>query len=687
MKQIWVFVFLFLVALGYSQGNYTSPMLKTYGTAQDERGPIVSSQNGPVVAFERIYSSNDSSAIVLRYDANGTFVWGANLNTTRPGYRHRPVQIFTTTTKIYIMVEREVTALSSLTQIICLRLSDGLKLWSYISANARTPLQMILGNGDLVFSSRSFPNYIRATRIDADTGAFIREDTLTSNGTCRGGKYVPGSALPFCFFGSDNGSAALFRSNTTNFSKTTHPTGIDQSSWYGMSEDGCHLFGQTKDANGVAHSVHAFRPDRNSSTWTTSVLMPSMSDDGFLLAYDIMSQLYLAPTEAGVAYRNTTGTDLIRRFRFDAEGFGTLLPLVNTGITANPKFAYAIQDDLHYMANRTAQPSWLIAVRPGTAPGLQLSKPEEQATSSSYNYLVGTFLAGTGNRDIVIRKIGFPVLPEPVTEWDIEVNLPPNGSALNYGTTLVNVFGNEFPNTLVSGFSHGNISLGASLYYYPDQGFVGTDMATYKFGTPGINGQVRINVGMPHRVLGITFRNLGEVIGGRTLQAKLKLSRAAPAGGLNVPLSTDSTLISVPATVFVEGGADTATFHVSSAKVFATTFRKVVFGPDDDDFAEIKIIPGGLNTFNIGPATVKGGNNATGSISLTGNLPTYMSGATVSVTANGGSVIFPASVTIAPGTINKTFTINTLSVATTTVRTFTATQGVAQKTATLTITP
>lgn len=68
-------------------------------------------------------------------------------------------------------------------------------------------------------------------------------------------------------------------------------------------------------------------------------------------------------------------------------------------------------------------------------------------------------------------------------------------------------------------------------------------------------------------------------------------------------------------------------------------------------------------------------------------LPTYMPGATISVTANGGSVIFLSSVTIAPGTINKTFTINTVAVATTTVRTFTATQGVAQKTATLTISP
>lgn len=687
MKQIWVSVFLFLVALGHSQGNYTSPMQKTYGTAQDERGPVVSAQSGPVVAFERIYSSNDSSAIVLRYDANGTFIWGANLNTTRPGYRHRPVQIYTTTQKIFIMVEREVTALSSQTQIICLRLSDGLKLWSYSSSASRTPLQMIFGNGDLVFSSRSFPNYIRAARLAVDTGVFLREDTLTTNGTCNGGKFVGGSNAPFCFFGSDNGSAALFRSSGTSFSKITHAAGIEQSSWQGMSSDGCHLFGQTKDANGVTHAFHAFRPNTNSDAWTASVLTPPVSDDGFLLEYDIRSLLYWGGTDAGAAYRETGITDIIRRFQFDAEGYGKLLPLVGTGIKGSPRFAYAIQDDLHYMANRTGQPSWLIAVRPGTAPGLQLTRPDEQGTASSYNYLVGTFTAGPGNRDIVIRKVVFPILPDPVTEWDMDVNQPPNGSALNYGTTLVNVYGNEFPNTLVSGYSHGNISLGASLYYYPDPGFVGTDTAIYKFGSPGINGQVRINVGLPHRILSVTFRNLGEVIGGRTLQAKLKLSRAAPAGGLNVPLTTDSTLISVPSTVFVEGGSDTAYFLVSSAKVFSTTYRKVIYGPNDADFAQIKIIPGGLNTFNIGPASVKGGNNATGSVSLTGNLPTYMSGATISITANGGSVIFPSSVTIAPGTINKTFTINTMTVVTTTVRTFTVTQGVSQKTSTLTITP
>lgn len=656
-------------------------MIKTYGTAQDERGPIVSLQSGPVVAFERIYSSDESSGIVLRYNADGAIVWGANLNTVRPAYRHKPIAIVTTSTKVFVLVEREVTALSSQSQVICLRLSDGLRLWSYTSASSRTPLQMFLGDGVVAFSSRSFPNYIRATRINADTGSFIREDTLTTNGTCKGGRMVWGSTAPYCFYGSQNNVATIWRAGAENFSPTTSPTGVDQSCWYGMSENGCHLFGQTKDANDVAHAYHGYRPNTNSNVWTTAVLMPSVSLEGYLLAYDIRSQLHFAPTEAGVAYRDTAATDNIRRFRFDSDGYGTLLPLVGTGILGSSRFAFAIQDDLHYMANRTSQPSWLIAVRPGTAPGLQLTKPEEQATANSYSYLVGTFLSSAGNRDIVIRKVGLPILPAPVTEWDMAMN-----GNLNYGMTLVDVFGPE-ESTLVSNYSHGGVSLGASPFYYPNQGFVGTDMATYKFGSPGINGQVRINVGLPHRVLSVTFRNLGEIIGGRTMQAKLRLSRAAPAGGINVPLSTNSSLLGVPASVYVEPGAETAVFTVTSQKVFATTFRKIIYGPNDADFAEVKLIPGGLNTFNIGPSTVVGGNNATGSVSLTGNLPTYMSGATVSITANGGSVSYPAAVTIAPGTINKTFTITTQPVASNTVRTFTVTQGVAQKTATLTITP
>jgi uncharacterized repeat protein (TIGR03803 family) len=71
------------------------------------------------------------------------------------------------------------------------------------------------------------------------------------------------------------------------------------------------------------------------------------------------------------------------------------------------------------------------------------------------------------------------------------------------------------------------------------------------------------------RLLSVTPSQYG-VVGGTALSATVELSWAAPAGGAVVSLSSDSSLVSVPATVTVPAGATRATFAVKTQRTKRT---------------------------------------------------------------------------------------------------------------------
>ena len=59
-------------------------------------------------------------------------------------------------------------------------------------------------------------------------------------------------------------------------------------------------------------------------------------------------------------------------------------------------------------------------------------------------------------------------------------------------------------------------------------------------------------------------------MGGTALSATVELSWAAPAGGAAVSLSSDSGVVSVPASVTVPAGATRATFPVTTGRTKRT---------------------------------------------------------------------------------------------------------------------
>ena len=91
-----------------------------------------------------------------------------------------------------------------------------------------------------------------------------------------------------------------------------------------------------------------------------------------------------------------------------------------------------------------------------------------------------------------------------------------------------------------------------------------------------------------------------------------------------------------------------------------------------------------LNTLSVSPATVAGGSNSTGTITL--NAPAPASGTVVSLeSSNTNIATVPASVTVASGQTSATFTVTTKTVTATQTAVITARAGVESKAANLTV--
>ncbi len=92
-----------------------------------------------------------------------------------------------------------------------------------------------------------------------------------------------------------------------------------------------------------------------------------------------------------------------------------------------------------------------------------------------------------------------------------------------------------------------------------------------------------------------------------------------------------------------------------------------------------------LSSLSVSPASVTGGNSATGTVALSGPAPT--GGALVTLSSNNGAAHVPASVTVAAGATSATFTFGTSAVAVSTTVVISASHSGVTKTASLTITP
>jgi hypothetical protein len=95
--------------------------------------------------------------------------------------------------------------------------------------------------------------------------------------------------------------------------------------------------------------------------------------------------------------------------------------------------------------------------------------------------------------------------------------------------------------------------------------------------------------------------------------------------------------------------------------------------------------PAALNSVSVSPATVTGGQSATGTVNLTGAAPA--NGAAVSLTSANPAASVPSSVTVPGSSSSANFAVNTSTVGSTTVGNITASYSGVNKSATITVNP
>jgi uncharacterized repeat protein (TIGR03803 family) len=204
--------------------------------------------------------------------------------------------------------------------------------------------------------------------------------------------------------------------------------------------------------------------------------------------------------------------------------------------------------------------------------------------------------------------------------------------------------------------------------------------------TPGIN------------VTSISL-NPSTVTAGNSTTATITIASPAPAGGNEVELSqsqnshfcvlplvypNNNPIVTVPA------GSTSGTFKIGTTSLSASCTAPVYAQSGTATVStNFTVNPGSsgptVSSVTLNPTSVVGGNNSTGTVTLSSAAPS--GGSVVSLSSNNSAATVPNTVTVPSGSSSANFTVTTTSVTSTTTAVITATLGSSSQNATLTITP
>lgn len=185
------------------------------------------------------------------------------------------------------------------------------------------------------------------------------------------------------------------------------------------------------------------------------------------------------------------------------------------------------------------------------------------------------------------------------------------------------------------------------------------------------------------------------VTGGSPAVANLTLSAPAPAGGLTVAISANSSLVTVPASVQVPEGNTSATFVVGSQAVTASTAVTISAEANGTTASGILTLLApvtstatpGIKEVTVSPKTISAdAYDIQGEVILAGYAPA--GGCTVKLTSSKpGALSVPASVYIPAGMRKGVFSLTRGSISQSTTVQITATLGRSKKSFSVTVLP
>jgi len=177
------------------------------------------------------------------------------------------------------------------------------------------------------------------------------------------------------------------------------------------------------------------------------------------------------------------------------------------------------------------------------------------------------------------------------------------------------------------------------------------------------------------------------VAGGNTSTGTIRLNGSAGAGGVVVSLSSSAaSAASVPASVTIAAGQSSTAFVVTTTVVKAqvTANIKAIYQGLSQSVA-LTVNPATVLSVSLSPASLTGGANSTGTVTLTGPAPA--GGLTVKLSSSSTKATVPPNVTVAAGKTTATFAVKSVVVATQTSVLIEATYGSVSENARLVITP
>jgi len=157
----------------------------------------------------------------------------------------------------------------------------------------------------------------------------------------------------------------------------------------------------------------------------------------------------------------------------------------------------------------------------------------------------------------------------------------------------------------------------------------------------------------------ITFTPTPVFSGGIT-KMTITLAAPAPPGGLPLSLvSSNPSVISVPASTVVPAGATTRQIDAQAGIVTAESSATVTASTDSGQSVanSVVVLVPGPKTLTIAPSVVTGGSGAVGTVTLSAAAAT--GGVVVTLTSLDPSVSVPATVTVPAGSTTVTFPLTT----------------------------
>jgi hypothetical protein len=207
------------------------------------------------------------------------------------------------------------------------------------------------------------------------------------------------------------------------------------------------------------------------------------------------------------------------------------------------------------------------------------------------------------------------------------------------------------------GGTTGGFDVGVAASVPSDQ----TATITAAFG--GASASINLNLTGPTAVTGLscTPSSLGP---NASTTCTVTLNRAAPAGGVNVILSSNNGALTVPASVSVSASATTTTFSATTAGIPSDQPATLTAAYNGSSASALVNLIGGASVSSLSCFPLSLGSNSSGTCTVTLTKVAPTGGVVVALLTNrSAALLVPATVTVPQGANSATFTDTTNTIA------------------------